>query len=137
MPWQEDASLRRDVNLRQTCPVDSSGVADEFRSDDLGLGDPDAEAFEADIVALARGEKIDRGNAEILQDLRAEPDLAPFALAPERFFMALAVLDRQAIAGLVSDADRSLPEIDDDAATLRGHRLHDVVAGGGGCRKRR
>src|SRR5688572_28970943 len=39
------------------------------RSNNLGLDDFDAETFEADIVALARREQIDRGYAEILQDL--------------------------------------------------------------------
>ena len=55
------------------------------------FADPDAEAFEADIVALARGDQIDRGDAEILQDLRAKADLAPFAFAAARLLMVLAL----------------------------------------------
>src|SRR4029453_542521 len=50
-------------------------------SEYLRLDDPDAETFEPDIVAFARGDQDDRGNAEILEDLRAEADLAPFAFA--------------------------------------------------------
>lgn len=30
---------------------------------DLGLGDVDAKTFEADIVAFARGDQVDRGDA--------------------------------------------------------------------------
>src|SRR5262245_53164695 len=51
------------------------------RSNDFGLRNPDAEPFQADIMPLARGVEPDRRNAEIAQDLGAEADLAPFALA--------------------------------------------------------
>src|SRR5690348_7693084 len=43
--------------------------------------DFDAETAEADISALARGQQADRGNAEILEDLRAQADLAPLLRA--------------------------------------------------------
>src|SRR5262245_6513525 len=49
--------------------------------DRLGLLDLDAESGEAHIGELLRGEQPDRGNAEITEDLRAEPDLAPLARA--------------------------------------------------------
>ena len=39
--------------------------------------DLDAEAAETHVSALAGGEQADRGDAEVLEDLRAEPDLAP------------------------------------------------------------
>src|SRR5438445_4267679 len=68
-----------------------SGAMTIGSSNNLGLGDVDAKAFEADIVALARGDQVDRGNAEIFQDLRAQADLAPFVLTPAGLFMILAV----------------------------------------------
>src|ERR1700731_4000109 len=43
--------------------------------------DLDAEAGEPDIAVLRRGDEADRRDAEVLEDLRAEPDLAPLALA--------------------------------------------------------
>jgi hypothetical protein len=50
--------------------------------------------FEADIVALAAGQKLDRGDAEILQDLRTEADFQPFAFTVLRFGMFFAALAR-------------------------------------------
>ena len=58
-------------------------------SHDLRPGDPDAKSFQADIVALARGEVHDRRNAEILEDLGAQSDLAPFVLAAPGLGMVL------------------------------------------------
>jgi hypothetical protein len=43
----------------------------------------------------------------------AEDDLAPLAFAPHRLVVALAA-GRWTLARLVGDADRALPEIDDD-----------------------
>src|ERR1700690_4162296 len=39
--------------------------------------DFDTKAAKPDISALGRGQKPDRGNSEVLEDLRAEPNLAP------------------------------------------------------------
>src|SRR5262245_43464885 len=47
----------------------------------LGLHDLDAEAGEAHIGDFLRGKQPDRGNPEIAEDLRAEPDLPPLARA--------------------------------------------------------
>src|SRR5206468_9566408 len=43
----------------------------------FGVGDFNAKAGQADVGEFRRGQQPDRGNAEVLQDLRAEPDLAP------------------------------------------------------------
>src|SRR5262249_58889749 len=43
--------------------------------------DLDAEAGESHIGELAAGEQADRGDAEVLEDLRPEPDLAPLPRA--------------------------------------------------------
>src|SRR5205823_2088041 len=45
------------------------------------LGDFDAEAGEADIMAFAGGDEADRMDAEVAQDLSAEPDIAPHLFA--------------------------------------------------------
>src|SRR5450756_3121186 len=47
----------------------------------FGPHDLDAEAAEADISALAGGEQPDRGNTDVLEDLRAQADLAPLPRA--------------------------------------------------------
>lgn len=47
----------------------------------LGSGDLDAEALQADIMPLARRKKANGGDAEVFQDLRAEADLQPLAFA--------------------------------------------------------
>ena len=36
--------------------------------------DADAESLQPDVMAFARGHQLDGGDAEIAQDLRAEPD---------------------------------------------------------------
>src|SRR5690606_4360254 len=90
------------------------------RSDDLRRGDLDAETFETDIVLLARGDELDRRNAAIAEDLRAEADLAPFALAPQGLFMGLVAMHGSR-AGPLADADRPLAQIDDDAALVLAH----------------
>src|SRR5690606_32500427 len=95
------------------------------RLSDLGLCDADAEAFQPDIVALARGDQVDRGDAEVLQDLGSEPDLAPFVLAIARFLVVLVAAPVAAL--LLADTDGAFPQIDDDAALLRAHRLHDAI----------
>src|SRR5262245_14637820 len=46
----------------------------------------DPEAGEPDIGELAPGDETDRGNTEVFEDLRAEPDLAPLPRA--RLFRA-------------------------------------------------
>src|SRR5258708_6077694 len=58
----------------------SAECDDSSLPDRLARGDLDAEAREAHIVVIGRGQQADRGNAEILEDLRAEADLAPLAL---------------------------------------------------------
>src|SRR5690242_11762040 len=93
------------------------------RLKDLGLGDVDAEPLKADIVALARGDQVDRGDAEILEDLGAEADLAPFVLAAASLFVILAVAAHWALALLMRDADRAFAQIDDDTAPALAHRL--------------
>ena len=72
------------------------GGGSERRSviDDVGVLDGDAEAVEPDIVPLARGKEPDRGDAEVAQDLRAEADLAPVALAVARCGMGLVAAER-------------------------------------------
>src|SRR5437773_11518242 len=86
-----------------------------------------AKPFEADIMTLARGDHVDRGNAEIPENLRAEPDLAPLVLAPACFFVILAVATLRPVALLMGDADRTFAQIDDDAALALAHRFHDAV----------
>src|SRR6202035_2224447 len=56
---------------RATAP----SLRDRLRRHDL-----DAEAGEPDVAVLRRGDQADRRDAEVLEDLRAEPDLAPLAL---------------------------------------------------------
>src|SRR4051812_13335712 len=43
----------------------------------FGVGDFNAEPGQPDVGELRRGQQPDRGNTEVLEDLRAEPDLAP------------------------------------------------------------
>src|SRR5690349_7245281 len=43
----------------------------------LGVGNFNAETSQPDIGQLCRGQQTDRGNSEILQNLRAKPYLAP------------------------------------------------------------
>src|SRR5690606_23626166 len=60
-----------------------------LRSEDFGRYDLDPKAVEADIMAFARGQKPDGSDAEILEDLRAQADLAPLALALDGLFVIL------------------------------------------------
>src|SRR5690606_39950233 len=85
----------------------------------------DAEAFQADIVTFARSDQPDRGDAEILEDLCAQADFAPFALATTRLLMGFATHCR-AVAILVGHADGALAQVDDDAALLGAHRLRSA-----------
>ena len=62
-------------------------------------------------MCLLRRQQPDRAHAEVLQDLRAEPDLAPLARA-RRLGLALAVL-RQRLTGTPAVPSR---RHDDDAA---------------------
>src|SRR5712692_6595522 len=78
------------------------------------------------IGPLARGEKPDRGNAEVAQDLRTEPDLAPLALARRRRRgCQLAVRHRYRHAG------GPVAQIDEHAAAVlleAGERAMDRLA---------
>jgi hypothetical protein len=49
--------------------------------DRFACGDLDAEAREAHIMVIGRGQQADRGNAEVFQDLRTEANFAPLMLA--------------------------------------------------------
>src|SRR5437763_741893 len=73
------------------------------------LGDFDAEAGEADIMAFAGGDEADRMDAEVAQDLSAKPDVAPHLLARggTARLLALHMADRY--------ARRSLAQIDEHA----------------------
>src|SRR6266851_4585019 len=76
----------------------------------LGRLDLDAEAGEPDIAARPGGIKPDRGDAEIAQDLGAEPDILPLPAAFQ--FGAGAVLgDRRG-----RHAGGAVAQIDEDAA---------------------
>src|SRR5262249_60260350 len=71
------------------------------------------EAGQSNVGELAAGEQADRGDAEVLEDLRPEADLAP--LARTRLF-------RAGDAGLGDrvrrNADGAVAQEDDDAATI-------------------
>src|SRR4051812_48924218 len=43
----------------------------------FGIGDFNADPGQPDVGKLRRGQQPDRGNTEVLEDLRAEPDFAP------------------------------------------------------------
>src|SRR6185312_1599495 len=79
----------------------------------LRAGDLDAEAAQAHVGSLRGGEQFDRGDAEVLQDLRTEADLAPLPRA-RGFRACVAVRDfRDRHAG------GAVAQIDDDALTGR------------------
>src|SRR5690606_11842171 len=84
------------------------GAANPLPSHDIRRRDLDAEAFEADIVAFARRDQPDRGDAEILENLRAEPDFQPFAFALLRLVMVFLVMLAGAGGLRYADADRAL-----------------------------
>src|SRR5690606_37342811 len=84
----------------------------------------DAKPFQADIVTRARGDELDRDDAEIAQNLGAQPDLAPFVLPPAGLFVAFPVLCG-AVEHVAAHAHRTLAQIDDDPAVLFSHDLHD------------
>src|SRR5438128_10034434 len=73
----------------------------------------DAEAGEANIGQLGRGEQPDRGNAEVLQNLRAETDLAPLARARHLGAGRTALRD-----GVSRHARRAVTQEDEDTAAL-------------------
>src|SRR2546429_9106836 len=78
----------------------------------LGRDDLDAEASEAHIGALGRGQQPDRGDAEVFEDLRAQSDLAPLPAAR-----------RLRAARFLRDPGRrharsAVSQIDDDARAL-------------------
>ncbi|MEY9630843.1 hypothetical protein ABIA27_005878 [Sinorhizobium fredii] len=99
----------------------------QYALQDLGRGNLDAEAFEADIVTRTRREEADGGDAEVLEDLGAETDFQPFAFASLRFRMGLAFMLALSRRLRDADADRALAQIDDNAPTLAGDALHDLV----------
>src|SRR5690606_9336518 len=96
------------------------------RSDDFSIDDLDAESFQTHEVALALGPKADRGNPQVLQDLRAQPDFPPFGLALDGLGMAFAIRD-PVPAIFVRDADRALAQIDEDSPSLLAHPLGDLL----------
>ena len=51
------------------------------KSADIRRRNLDAETFEADVMAFARRQQLDRTDAEILQNLRAEADFQPLIFA--------------------------------------------------------
>src|SRR5436190_15935310 len=90
----------------------------------LGRFDFDAEAGEPDIGARAGGVQLDRADPQIAQDLRAEPDLAPFPAAFEfggRSVLgdrggrhpggAVAQIDEDAAARLFEPAERRMDRL--------------------------
>src|SRR5690606_7567640 len=81
--------------------------------DDIRAADLDPEAFQPDIMALARGEQPDRADAEILEDLRAKADLQPLILPLLCLAVHLAVMQAAAGSGRHADADRALAQVDD------------------------
>jgi hypothetical protein len=82
---------------------------------------------QAHIVALGARQELDRGDAEVAQDLRAEADLAPFLLARDRLRGFPRHPRLRAVALVVADADRTLAQVDDDAALGFRHVAHDAV----------
>src|SRR5579864_959741 len=75
--------------------------------------DLDAEAAEPDEGALGRRQQPDRAHPEVLEDLRAQPDLPPLTGA-RRLGAGRAVLRN----GGGGDASRAVAQIDDDAAAF-------------------
>src|SRR3954469_12928626 len=56
--------------------IPGASVVDQFRRRDF-----DAETAETDIGELRRRQQLNRGDAQILENLSAEPDLAPLSRA--------------------------------------------------------
>ena len=74
--------IRRHGRARRSILLAAHG---HWWSDDLGGRDPDAEAFQPDIMAFARRIEPDRGDTEVSQDLGAKtgfPAIRPRAPAP-------------------------------------------------------
>src|SRR5437588_8758038 len=71
-----------DGSARLTRFLDGQPVARNL-VERFGRFDLDAEAGEPDIGARPGGVQLDRADPQIAQDLRAEPDLAPFPAAFE------------------------------------------------------
>src|ERR1700736_5055862 len=91
---------------------------DPLTLEDLRPLDRDAEAGKADVAAFACRQEADRADAEVLQDLGAEADLAPLALARRGGAMCLVgrPMNVAVAAAGAGDADRPFAEIDDNAA---------------------
>src|SRR5690606_35078533 len=114
-------------------PVINRAIGDDSALQDLGRDDLYAEAGQADIVPFARRQKPDGGNAQVAQDLRPEADFAPFVLAAKRFIVRLPATRGKAVArSMMADADRSFPQIDDDAALVAAHFGHQAARALGG-----
>src|SRR5262249_26296913 len=91
------------ARLPLSCPV----------IDALARHDLDPEAREADIGELGGGQQADRGDAQILENLGAEPDLAPFARARD-----LAPGRARLRDGMRGPPRRPVAQKDDDTATF-------------------
>src|SRR5512139_2433596 len=80
----------------------------------FGRRDLDTEAAETNVCALARREQADRGDAQVLQNLRAQADLAPLPRARSLGAAVAFVRDfRHRHAG------GAVAQINDDAAAFR------------------
>src|SRR5688572_1371361 len=88
--------------------VRNASSLERFRRDDL-----DSEPGEPDIGELGRGEQSNRGYAEVLEDLCAEPDFAPLPRA--RNLGAGRAGLRNGVRG---HARRAVAQEDDDAAAF-------------------
>src|SRR5229473_1609295 len=72
-PASAESDRRLKNSLPNSLPAGNKGrsaFGDRALPDRLARGDLDAEAREAHIVVIGRGQQADRGNAEVFQDLR-------------------------------------------------------------------
>ncbi len=79
------AFQRKDLGWLDSCNKDRnegelmrSGI---LNSPNIRRTDLDSKTLEADIVALAGAQQLDRTDAKLFQDLRAEADFQPFVVA--------------------------------------------------------
>src|SRR5262252_5801603 len=80
--------------------------------DRLGRGDLDAKAGQSDVTVLGGGQKPDRRDAEISEDLGAEADLAPLAISlslRSRASLLRRRSHRHARSAIAQDHDDTMP----------------------------